>query len=98
HRRLVEVGGPPPCARELTRVEQRAPTERSRRVDDVSVRTDHLGVALAVLDEPARRQRAPGGGDGREVLGPHAELAIERGREVRAEPEVEKERRAGEDD
>jgi hypothetical protein len=101
-RRLVEAGDRravcvdrlAPSALELAPGEQVRPAERGGRIDDPAGRRDELGVALAALDEAApgvRRQCRSRPVDERgDVLRAHEQVVVERRRQVRVEPRVEK--------
>src|SRR5204863_3437551 len=91
---VVERGLAAGLGRKLVAGEKRAPTDGWGRVDDGSVGSDQLGEALALLDESR-----PGVGgeraawladERREILRAQPKILVERMRQVRCKPLVEK--------
>ena len=99
HRRHVEVGWRSLCGAQLYRGKERFAAERSCRVEYAPIRGDQLRVALAALHQAAAAvagERRLGVADKRgQVLRAQLQLAVEREREMRGEPQVEEEARAG---
>jgi hypothetical protein len=102
HRRPVDVDGTAARGLELATGQDRRPTEWSRRVEDTAARGQELGVALAAFHEPARavvcKRRVRIVDERREILRPQAELAVQRQRQVRGEPQIEEQAGRGEHD